>query len=97
MKKNKSALMTVIKQLADPENTMSIASASLICGYSQTQIRKVLKNYILFGDSVFIHRNSGRKPATAVSINERRKIVSIYKERFEGYNFTFFAVMLREI
>lgn len=97
MRKNKSALISVIKRLAEPTNRMSVSSASLICGYSQTQIRKVLKNFLVFGDSVFIHRNSGRKPITTVSANDRKKIVSLYKKRFDGYNFTFFAKMLREI
>lgn len=97
MRKNKSALISVIKQLTAPGCTMSIASAALVCGYSQVQVRKVLRNYRIYGDSAFIHRNSGRKPSTSIPLNVRRKIVSLYKEKFEGYNFTFFAKMLREL
>lgn len=97
MRKNKSAFETVIRQLAEPDATMSISAAALICGYSQVQVRKRLKEFLIFGESIFIHKNKGKKPATTVPLNIRRKIIAIYKERFIGYNFTFFAKILREL
>jgi len=97
MRKNKSAFEKVIRQLAEPNATMSFSAAALISGYSQVQIRKRLKEFLIFGESTFIHKNKGKKPSTTVPLNVRRKIIATYKEKFIGYNFTFFSKMLREL
>ncbi|MCQ2587958.1 MAG: ISNCY family transposase [Treponema sp.] len=76
---------------------LSVRLASKICGYSQVHIRNMIKKYKIFGDAVFIHHNTGKKPATTIPANTRKKIVSIYRERFDGYNFTFFSEMLKEL
>lgn len=87
--KNLIELQNVVKKVYS--GSISYSEAALISGYTSVHIRNIVKNYAVYGDAVFIHKNKGKKPATTVSLNERRHIIKTYKTDFEGYNFSFFA------
>lgn len=92
--KDLSALKRVMPRIKSGE--LSVRLASKICQYSEVHVRNTYKQWLIRGDSVFIHGNTGKTPVTRIPLNERRHIVAIYKDSFEGYNFRFFAACLKE-
>lgn len=48
------------------------------------------------GESVFIHGNTGRKPACAISDETKDNVCNLYITKYEGANFTHFTELLKE-
>ena len=48
------------------------------------------------GEAVFIHGNTGRKPACAIPEETRDKVFNFYTTKYEGANFTHFTELLKE-
>lgn len=91
--KNLQALKDVMPKIFN--GWLSISSAAKVTGYTPQHIRKVYSSWKIRGDSVFIHGNKGRSSKSKIPINIKRHIISLYKEQFEGFNFKFFAEVLR--
>ena len=92
--KDIESLRRVMPRIKSGELTVSLASK--ITRYSQVHIRNSYKQWLIRGDSIFIHGNKGRAPADRIDGNTRKHIVSIYNNDFPGYNFTFFSKCLRD-
>lgn len=92
--RNRAEFINCIRKIAAGE--MAIPIASLICGYSKERLRTASRDYKIYGESVFIHRNTGKSPKNKTSYHMTKKICAIYRNEFAGFNFLFFRDMLEE-
>ncbi len=78
----------VIKKLFENKTSKQRASAELNC--SIRKIDRLISGYKKIGKEFFVHGNRKRKPATAIPECERDKIISLYKDKYLGFNFFHF-------
>lgn len=65
-------------------------------GYSRVYIDELIEKYKKDGYSSLIHKNTRRAPINKIDFNKSNQVVSLYKEKYEGFNFTHFREMLLE-
>lgn len=65
-------------------------------GYSRPYIDELIEKYKKDGYSSLIHKNTRRAPINKIDFNKANLIVSLYKEKYDGFNFTHFKEMLFE-
>ena len=85
----------IIKKLVDTKGNKKKAAVKLGC--TERYINKLIVKYKTEGKSGFIHKNSGRKPSTAISDEIREKIIDLYKTTYYDYNWSHFTEKLNEI
>jgi transposase len=79
------------------EGSITRAQAAERLGLSERQIARIRRRYEQEGDVAAVHKNSGRRPATAVSNETRERVVEIHaEEALRGVNHSHFAEILRE-
>lgn len=70
----------IIKKLAGGHITKSYASVKIGC--TPRHINRLLKKYQAHGKAAFLHGNTGRKPAHALSQQQKLEIISLYNNKY---------------
>jgi len=76
--KNKQEAVKLIKRKLDNNSFLSYIEIAEITGYHPKYILK-LKKEILDGSISFEHGNKNKKPVNALSDEEKKKIINLYK------------------
>ena len=84
----------VIKELVDHNGNKNRASKKL--GISRRQIDRLIIIYKEKGKSGFVHGNRSRKPASTLDKSISEDIILLYKNKYQGFNFTHFKEYLEE-
>lgn len=82
----------VIRNVADNGGNKNRAAIDL--GITKRQVNRLVAAYREHGIDAFSHGNKGRKPATTVENGLRDKIVSLYRDKYDGANFVHFTELL---
>ena len=85
----------IIKKLVDTNGNKKKAAIRLGC--TERYVNVLINKYKTEGKAGFIHKNSGRKPATTIPDEIREKIIKLYKENYYDYNWSHFNEKLNEI
>ena len=93
---NEQKKYEVIKSLADHPDTANKDRAALILGCTKRHINRMLQGYIRNGKDFFIHGNRGKKPATAISIEIRQKVIDLYRNKYFEANFEHYTELLKK-
>lgn len=83
-----------IKELVDHGGNKKRAALKL--GISLRQVNRLIKIYRTKGKAGFVHGNSGRLPANSLSQEFRNKIIILYMNEYQGFNFRHFTEKLLE-
>ncbi|MGL5978964.1 MAG: ISNCY family transposase [Erysipelotrichaceae bacterium] len=94
LKMNEQFKYETIKKLVETDGNKTKASIRLQC--SIRTINRLCKTYINYGKAGFVHKNSGKKPITTISLDNRDFITNLYTESFEDANLTHFCEILKE-
>lgn len=77
-------------------NEISINDAVRLSGLSERQIYRKKKDYIIFGISSIPHKSRGKPNGKGYSKKFKDKIVKLYKEEYNGWNFYHFNDALED-
>ena len=83
-----------IKGLID--NTYTLRQVSVFTGYTVQHLCNIKKAYKTKGSAVLVNGHKGKPAKKQVPKDIQEKIIKIYKEDFEGYNFHFFKKCLKD-
>lgn len=76
----------------------TISSAARMMSLSETQTRRLLKTAKEFGIEVaLLDRRKGNNHSTEIPQSTKGKVVSLYEEKYSGFNFAHFTSMLNDI
>lgn len=75
-----------IKRLAEGHITKETAMVKIGC--TRRHINRLLQTYEKKGKAGFLHGNTGRKPAHALSDQQKTEIVTLYNNKYWDTNFT---------
>ncbi len=78
MSKNKEEAVKLIKKKMNKQSFLSYIEIAEITGYHPKYILK-LKKEIIDGTISFEHGNKNKKPVNALSLEEKNKIINLYK------------------
>ena len=84
----------IIKNLVDTNGNKNTAAKKL--GLSIRQINRLIAGYIAFGKEFFVHGNRGRKPAHALSEEQKNYIEDLYISKYFDCTYTLFTELLAE-
>lgn len=79
MSRNKEEAIKLIKRKLNNDSFLSYIEIAEICGYHPKYILKLKKDIINNNISV-VHGNKNRKPVNALSDEEKRTIINLYKK-----------------
>ena len=85
----------IIKKLVDTNGNKKKAALRIGCTVRYIDI--LIHKYKIEGKAGFIHKNSGRKPATTIPDETREKIIKLYQEKYYDYNWSHFNEKLIEV
>lgn len=85
----------IIKKLVETNGNKKKASLRIGCTVRYIDI--LIHKYKTEGKAGFIHKNSGRKPATTIPDETRVKIIKLYQEKYYDYNWSHFNEKLIEV
>ncbi len=74
----------------------TLRQVSIFTGYTVVHLCNLKKRYQQEGKQVLINSRKGKKTKKGISDTTKERIISIYKEDFNGFNFHFFAKALRD-
>lgn len=83
----------VIKHLVDHPDA-SKDRAALTLGCTRRHINRMLNGYKKEGKAFFVHGNRGCQPATTIPLETRRRVISLYRTKYDGANFQHFTELL---
>jgi len=78
------------------KGTISVAEASALLELSERQIKRLRKSVEEKGKDAVAHGNTGKAPSTTIKMEQRQRIVTLYKEKYYGANFQHFTEMLEK-
>ncbi len=84
----------VIKNLVDHPETANKNRAALSLGCTRRHINRMIRGYQTSGKEYFVHGNRGRQPATTISDDLKKQIVSLYQNKYQDANFKHFTELL---
>lgn len=84
----------VIKKLVETNGNKQRAALTL--ELSIRQINRLIAGYKAYGKAFFIHGNRGRKPAHALTFEEKQEIADIYNSKYFDCTYTNFTEYLNE-
>lgn len=85
----------VVEKILDGQMT-NVEGVALL-GLSVRQVIRLKKKYVTEGGARGLtHRNRGRKPKHALSVDLKHRIVALYNEKYYGSNYCHFAELLEE-
>lgn len=76
--------------------SMTYAEGAETLGVSSRQLRRLKTKYLREGELGLVHGNRGRKPKNAISEELRRRVVSLYEEKYYDSNFCHLSQLLGE-
>jgi transposase len=76
--------------------SMTYAEGAETLGVSSRQLRRLKAKYLKEGEAGLIHGNRGRKPGNAIPEELRRRVVSLYREKYYDSNFCHLSQLLGE-
>lgn len=82
----------VIKKLVDEKGNKDRAAMAL--NIARRQVNRLILAYKAKGKEAFVHRNGGRKPATAIPDATKARIIDCYQSKYYDANFTHFTELL---
>ena len=83
-----------IKRLAEGHISKSYAAVKIGC--TKRHINRLLNRYRSEGKQAFLHGNTGRKPAHALSDHQKQEIITLYCNKYWDANFTHACELLRK-
>ena len=89
LRMNEQNKYETIKKLVETDGNKKRAATRLGC--TVRTINKLIIKYKEQGKKGFIHGNRGRLPASAVPLDIKNKIISLYINDFSDANFTHFC------
>ena len=84
----------VIKKLVETNGNKKRAANKL--GLTVRQINRLIAGYNEFGKEFFVHGNRGRKPAHALSDDDKNQIEDLYNTKYFDCTYTQFSEFLAE-
>lgn len=87
LRMNEQEKYIVIKNLSEGKINKERASVKL--KLSIRQIYRLLKRYEKSGKSAFVHGNRGKKPAISIDPSLSNRIIQLYKEKYQGFDYSF--------
>lgn len=84
----------VIKRVSNGQQSKERAEVEL--DLSRRQINRLVNKYRERGKTAFLHGNTNRKPATTISLKIKRRILKLYRTKYESFNITHFVEKLNE-
>lgn len=90
---NENTKYEIIKQLVDNNGNKKRAATKLAC--SIRTINRLIKRYNEEGKEAFRHKNHDNKPAITIEDETKSKIITLYNNKYTGFNFTHFNEYLR--
>lgn len=91
---NEKEKYDTIKKLVETNGNKKRAAKKL--GLSERQINRLIAGYKEFGKQFFVHGNRGRKPAHALSVEQKNQIEDLYVTKYFDCTYTQFAEFLSE-
>ena len=92
---NEKTKYDTIKAVVNERKTIERAQVEL--GLSRKQIRRLMDTYNNQGRKGFRHGNAKRPPSTAISPQIKNKIVRLYQNKYNGFNFTHYHEKLKAV
>lgn len=92
LRMNEQYKYDVIKKLVDTNGNKKNAAIKLNC--TLRTINRLIIKYKSEGKSGFVHKNRGRKPASAFSSCTKQKVIDLYKTKYYGANIKHFSQLL---
>ena len=83
---------TVIKKLVETDGNKLRAARKL--RISTRQVNRLISGYKEFGKEFFVHGNRGRKPAHALSLEQKNHIEDLYVTKYFDCTYTIFTELL---
>ena len=83
----------VIKKLVETQGNKD--RAAMTPGISRRQVNRLIHAYQTEGKAAFVHGNRGRKPAITIPDEIRNTVVTLYRTKYPGANFTHFTALLK--
>lgn len=83
----------IIKELLDHNGNKN--NATLKLGITKRQINRLIKIYKEKGKLGFVHGNRSKKPITTLSSTVSNDIITLYTNKYQGFNFTHFQEYLK--
>lgn len=90
----RAALPVYVRGLYSGKYTLRQAAEST--GYSIPYLCNLKKSYSLYGDSVFLNKNTGRIPHNKIDGGLRSRVAAIYAANYSDVNFSYFTLCLKE-
>src|SRR5699024_1178069 len=92
---NEKTKYDTIKAVVNERKTIERAQVEL--GLSRKQIRRLMDTYSNRGRKGFRHGNAKRPPSTTISPQIKNKIVRLYQNKYNGFNFTHYHEKLKAV
>lgn len=84
----------VIKEFVDHSGNKKRVALKL--NISVRQVNRLIKKYREKGKAAFVHGNSGRKPVNCLTTEINTKIVTLYRDKYQDFNFKHFTEFINE-
>lgn len=79
------------------KRTMTSKDAALKLGITKQYMNRLRNRYLDEGISCLTHGNSGKQRSWRTDSSTEQKIVSLYREKYQGFNFSHFCEKLNEV
>ncbi len=83
----------IIKELVDHNGNKN--NAALKLGITKRQVNRLIKIYKEKGKQGFVHGNRSKKPVITLSSDLSNDIITLYANKYQGFNFTHFLEYLK--
>lgn len=84
----------VIKKINNGQQSKERGEVEL--DLSRRQINRLVNKYRKEGKAAFLHGNTNRKPATTIPNKIKKRILTLYRTKYESFNVTHFVEKLTE-
>lgn len=89
LRMNEEYKYRIIKKLVETDGNKKRAASKLNC--TVRTVNRLIIKYKSEGKSAFIHGNRDRIPSTAISLDTKNKIISLYINEYSNANFSHFC------
>ena len=95
LRMNEQLKYETIKELVDHHGNKRRAALKL--NLSIRQVNRLINVYKAKGKAGFVHGNRNRRPANSLPQELGRKIIALYEDDYQGFNFKHFTEKLNEV
>lgn len=93
LRMNEEYKYKIIKKLVETNGNKKRAASKLGC--TVRTVNRLILKYKTDGKNAFIHGNRGRLPSTAITLDTKNKIISLYLNDYSNANFTHFCEIIQ--